>query len=347
MRVTSASSLSLCLVVCTCLTTAPRALFAAAPSGPAYADPAATDEDFPFQGEYAGNIVHEGQSQKYGIQVIALGDGKFDIVVYPGGLPGDGWTPPAKNRGTGVRQGTGADARVKVEGLDPAGVKRSGEIRGGALVVLGDDGSELAKLPRVERKSPTLGQQPPAGAIVIVDGSGPVDEKTTLKNPRLTDDGLLMEGVTTETTVGDAQWHIEFRLPYQPTARGQGRGNSGAYVGGAYEVQMLDSFGLEGKNNECGGVYSVAAPRVNMCLPPLTWQTYDIDFTAPRFEGEKKVKNATMTVRHNGVVIHENVEVPKITPGGALKQEQPTGPLHLQNHGNPVRYRNIWVKPKS
>ena len=109
---------------------------------------------------------------------------------------------------------------------------------------------------------------------------------------------------------------------------------------------MLDSFGLEGKNNECGGVYSVKAPSVNMCLPPLEWQTYDIEFTAPRFAGEKKTANPRMTVRHNGVVIQDDVEIPKITPGGPQKQEKPLGPLHLQNHGNPVRYRNIWFVPK-
>ncbi len=162
-------------------------------------------------------------------------------------------------------------------------------------------------------------------------------------DPAQTDD----EGVTSQVVHGDATLHIEFRLPYQPKDRGQARGNSGAYVAGAYEMQMLDSFGLEGRNNECGGIYSVAAPAVNMCLPPLEWQTYDIEFTAPRFEGEKKVKGAVMTVRHNGVLIHENAAIPKITPGGPQKTEQPTGPLHLQNHTNPVRYRNIWVQPKS
>jgi hypothetical protein len=84
-----------------------------------------------------------------------------------------------------------------------------------------------------------------------------------------------------------------------------------------------------------------------MCLPPLSWQTYDVDVTPPVFEDGKKVANARLTVRHNGVMIHDNVEVPGITPGGPQKTEQPTGPLFLQNHGNPVRYRNIWVLPKS
>ena len=115
---------------------------------------------------------------------------------------------------------------------------------------------------------------------------------------------------------------------------------------GSYETQMLDSFGLEGKDNECGGIYKVAPPKVNMCLPPLAWQTYDVDFTAPRFEGGKKVKNARVTVRHNGVVVHDDVEITTLTPGGTLKEERPAGPLHLQNHDNPVRYRNIWVLPK-
>lgn len=320
----------------------PSAAFAAPTGNPAHTDPAATDADFPFQGEYAGVVEHEAGETRFGVQVVALGDGKFSAVAYPGGLPGDGWQAPDKILGSGTREGD----IVTIEGVDLAGVRRRGEIRGGSLVVLDDVGNPIASLPKVERTSPTLGVAPPAGAVVIFDGSGPVDELQTLGHPRLTADGLLMEGVSTKQEFGDAVWHIEFRLPYQPLDRGQGRGNSGAYIQGRYEVQMLDSFGLEGKNDECGGVYSVAAPSVNMCLPPLTWQTYDVEITSPRFQGDKKVANARITVRHNGVVVHDDVEVTQVTPGGPKNAETPAGPLFLQDHGNPVRYRNIWVLPK-
>jgi hypothetical protein len=321
----------------------PRAVTAAAPKGPAYTSAAAADEDFAIQGEYVGMVTHEGQPLQFGVQVIALGDGAFDVVAYPGGLPGAGWEPPNKITGTGRREGSGPDAVIKLEGVDWGGATHRGELKNGAVHVLDDGGKELTTLPKVTRTSPTLGATPPQGAIVIFDGTN----TDKLVNGRMTEDGLLMEGVTTKESFGPARWHIEFCLPYQPFNRGQARGNSGAYFQGSYEVQMLDSFGLEGKDNECGGIYKAAPPSVNMALPPLAWQTYDVDVTPPTFDGETKTANARLTVRHNGVVIHDNIEIPGVTPGGPQKTEQPTGPLFLQNHSDPVRYRNIWVLPKS
>jgi hypothetical protein len=317
----------------------------AAPSGkPAYTDPAQTDTDFPFQGEYAGTLTINGQPMPFGVQVVALGNGDFNAVGYPGGLPGAGWTPPDKVVGQGARSGDATE--VALHGVDWGGTTRRAAVRvikgTPTVVVLDDAEGEIARLPKVSRTSPTLGQKPPPGAVVIFDGSN----TDKLVGGRMTPDGLLMEGVTTKDTFGDALVHVEFRLPYQPEDRGQARGNSGAYVQGCYEVQMLDSFGLASKADDCGSVYSVAPPLVNMCLPPLAWQTYDIDFTAPRFDGDRKIANARMTVRHNGVVIQDDVDVPVITPSGPQTEEKPTGPLFLQNHRNPVRYRNIWVLPK-
>ncbi|MBN2451656.1 MAG: DUF1080 domain-containing protein [Lentisphaeria bacterium] len=144
----------------------------------------------------------------------------------------------------------------------------------------------------------------------------------------------------------DHRLHLEFRTPFMPAARGQGRGNSGVYLQGRYEVQILDSFGLEGLDNECGGIYRVARPRVNMCAPPTQWQTYDIDFRAPRFDADgRKTEPARITCRHNGVVIHQDLAIPGPTGGGSGDNLDQPGPLLLQDHGNPVQFRNIWVLP--
>ena len=162
------------------------------------------------------------------------------------------------------------------------------------------------------------------------------------------ENGVLVQGTTSSQKFGDQHLHIEFRLPYKPEDRGQGRGNSGIYLQGRYEVQMLDSFGLEGKNNECGGIYEVKDPDVNMCFPPLSWQTYDIEYTAAKYEGDKLVANPRMTVRHNGVLVHEDVELPgeRSTRAAPSRPGPEPGPIFLQNHGCPIRFRNIWVVEK-
>jgi hypothetical protein len=324
---------------------APLCLHAQAPSTApvkppppkAFADPAQTDEDFAIQGEYRGE--HDGKQA--GVQVVALGGGKFEAVGYIGGLPGDGWDGDREKQPPRV-QGERAPGTATVSFTsEKAGLRA--EVGNQALLLFDLQGVKLAEFPRVERESPTMGAAPPEGALVLFDGKG----INRFPKSRVTEDGLLMEGATSEDKFMDCTLHIEFRLPYMPDARGQARGNSGLYLQGRYEIQMLDSFGLSGEDNECGGLYKTARPKVNMCFPPLMWQTYDVEFTAPKYDAQgARTASARLTVKHNGVLIHENQEVPGPTTAAPVKEENTPGPVYLQNHGTPVRFRNVWVLPK-
>lgn len=300
--------------------------------GPADTDSDKTDADFAFQGEYAGNIKTNDGEIKAGFQAIALGGGKFHVVGYRGGLPGAGWDQDQKRE---------FDAELRDGAVVWVGERADGRIKDGTLTLTVKDSGEVAKLAKVNRASPTLGAKPPDGAVVLFDGKS----VEAFQNGKMTEDGLLMQGCTSKQRFGSCKLHIEFRLPYQPEDRGQQRGNSGIYIGGRYECQMLDSFGLVGENNECGGLYEVKAPDVNMCLPPLAWQTYDIEYTAAKYDGEKLVASPRVTILHNGVAIHKDVELPgdRSTRAAPNKPGPDPGPIHLQDHGNPVRYRNIWV----
>lgn len=158
--------------------------------------------------------------------------------------------------------------------------------------------------------------------------------------------------VTKQKFDGSFQLHIEFRVPFMPKASGQGRGNSGVYLQGRYEVQVLDSYGLKSQDNDCGGIYTVAAPKVNACKAPTVWQSYDIDFTAPQCSDGKIREPARMTVYHNGVKIHDDVKLVKDskpvtnTTAGMGGDPCSPGPVLLQDHGNFVQYRNIWLVPR-
>ena len=296
------------------------------------------DADFLIQGEYVGEVEIDNRME-VGTQIIALGDGKFTAKNYIGGLPGDGATGGLHSSIEGTTQDDGS---VLFRGEQADGVLKDGAI---TIVYEGD---EVGTLKKVTRKSKTLGKKPPSDAVVLFNGKSNDHWDNAVMDGKLLAFDPKGRGATSKEKFGSHSVHIEFRLPYIPTARGQGRGNSGIYLQSRYEVQMLDSFGLDGKDNECGGIYKIAKPKVNMCYPPLTWQTYDIDFNAAEYnDAGEVVKNPTMTVRHNGVLIHEDLELPHRTTASPLPAGPEDAPIYLQNHGNPVRYRNIWVVKKA
>ena len=246
--------------------------------------------------------------------------------------------------------GTVEDAEKKVEVdakregdkvvFDGGGWK--GTIQAGQLVGTNDDGRTM-ELSHIVRESGSMGAKPPKDAIVLFDGTnadawngGHMDERK-----------LLAGGTKSKQKFGDFTLHVEFLIPFKPTARGQARGNSGVYLQDRYEIQVLDSFGLKGESNECGGIYSKIKPLINACFPPLSWQTYDIDFQAARFDAEgKKTKDAIATVRHNGILIQDHADIPGSTGGGQKETAEP-GPIQLQGHGNPVFFRNVWIVEKN
>lgn len=305
------------------------------------------DRDYWFQGEYLGSARNTcGRCEACGLQVVALGKNEFQAVLYNGGLPGGGWwTGMTKRDFKGHRDGEtlrliGEDATQRIEIQKSKATLQSVHQ---PPTPASEQVISVGELIRVERRSQTLGAMPPVGAIVLFDGSS----TDHWKNGRKTDDGSLMIGTETKTPYRDFCMHVEFMLPYMPNARGQGRANSGVYIQSRYEVQVLDSFGLKGENNEAAGLYKFKAPDANLCFPPLVWQTYDIEFQAARFDDQKqKTAPATVSVWHNGILVQNRVELANKTGGGAA--EGPLSlPTKLQDHGNPVRFRNIWLIDRS
>ena len=294
----------------------------------AFLDGKEAGPDFQLQGEYIGKV----NDLSFGVQVIARGNGKFDGVVYSGGLPGAGWDAVKKEKHK--VSGETKNGTAKLTGGD-----FEATLANGSLVLKQADKS--GELKRLHRESPSLGMRPPEGAVVLFDGTN-VEQW----NPGKAEEaGLMGVGTRTKQVFENYTLHLEFRSPYMPFATGQGRGNSGMYLGDQYECQILDSFGLEGEDNECGGIYQNSKPKINMCLPPLSWQTYDVEFACAKFDAEGKMTApAKVTMKHNGVVVHDALELKK-TPGGGRNDEKPGG-IYLQDHGDPVRFRNIWVVEK-
>jgi hypothetical protein len=285
------------------------------------------------QGLYEGTL----KDVKFEARVIAMGKDAFKICLRQdlgGGKVG-------KVELDGKAEGDAVTFKTKGGDVEWTASYGAGALKGTA-------GGVEFSAKRVERKSPTLGKQPPQGAVVILDGK---DFSQISKGGKSDDwnasaeDGSIQVpkgGMNSKPQFdGSFDCHVEFLCPFQPPARGQGRGNSGCYLPNGDEVQVLDSFGMDTyKGGGCGGIYGFKDPDVFdvfslASLPPLQWQTYDIEYRVEKADG-KPVGKPKLTVYHNGIKIHDGVELPKAAKKGGF---------HWQDHGNPVRYRNIWVLP--
>lgn len=212
-------------------------------------------------------------------------------------------------------------------------------------VFLGSSSRAQVKLSDV-----TMGIEPPEGAVVLFGGEKlggwlKLDGKSAADWP--VSEGYFTVGkgnIVSEKRFGNFRLHLEFNVPYMPKAHGQGRGNSGVFLDGMYELQVLDSYGLKLQDNDCGAIYKQIVPAVNACKPPLQWQTYDVTFHKAVVDQGRAIKKARVTVYQNGVKTIDNAEI-SITPGGIDLKEGQDGPIVLQDHGNKVEYRNIWIKP--
>ena len=210
---------------------------------------------------------------------------------------------------------------------------------------------DFAEPPKVTLKKASKGD-----AIVLFDGNGFSHwTHANGKEVRWEPVGDAMKtipktgSIVTKQKFQDFKLHVEFMLPEMPAGtKGKGSGNSGVYLQRRYEIQILDSYGREAADNSCGSLYSVRKPDKNACKKRGEWQSYDITFHAARFEGEgenaNKIKNVRIRVVHNGVLIHDDVELPKKTGSGQPEGPEP-GPILLQDHGNEIWFRNIWVVP--
>ncbi len=197
---------------------------------------------------------------------------------------------------------------------------------------------------------------PDKGAISLFSGKAEDIAANWLKRGsetaadwKLADQAVVARGgdIVTRAKFNDFQLHVEFRTPDMPEAKGQAKGNSGIFCQGRYEVQVLDSYGLAdvGKG-DCGSIYNKAAPLINACRPPREWQTFNITFRAPRFDASgTRTENARVNVILNGIVVQNNTSIDGPTWGETFGGLNTPGPIVLQDHGNNVEYRNIWIRP--
>ena len=225
----------------------------------------------------------------------------------------------------------------------------AGLLAGQTMTLLAEDKAKLPEPPVID-PGPLGG--PPSDAIVLFDGK----DLSKWHGPKTNAPGWKIENgyaevsrtgdIFTKEEFGDVQLHVEWASPAEVNGKDQGRGNSGVYLMGRYEIQVLDCF--ENKtypDGQTAAFYGNAAPLVNACRRPGEWQTYEIIFHAPKPQADGQIAPGSFTVLHNGVLVQDHIPVKgEATTAAALKGMATKGPLVLQDHGNPVRYRNIWIR---
>lgn len=290
-------------------------------------------EDHQVQGEYVGTTT-DGTT-KLGAWVVGQGGNNYLVSFLKGGLldipgaTGGGWDRTVK------WSGTGQAANLTTPHGFKAAISGTGENR--VMTGTTHEGKAFT-LNRVLRKGPTQGLVPKTEwkAEHWFRQNTAADLANWVANPaqpQMKYGGNLYRGVRCTKTHGTVFLHIEVRSPYCPSLRDQSRGNSGIYLRSMHEMQVLESFGFSGAQNELGGIYGVKAPIINAALPPLTWQTYDCYYKV-----EPGANTATFTVYLNGVLVQNKTMVTGITQAGFAGNS-----LYLQDHGNDVVYSNIWA----
>lgn len=198
--------------------------------------------------------------------------------------------------------------------------------------------------------------KPPSDAVVLFDGTSLTAWRAEKGGPApwKVENGYMevvphSGEIITKEEFGDSQVHVEFRTPSPPKGNSQGRSNSGVFLYGIYEIQVLDSYNnLTYADGQASAVYGQSPPLVNASCPPGEWQTYDIVYTGPRFKDGKVEVPGYVTVFHNGVITQNHTAILGATGHRSLPKlvvHGPRGPIALQDHGDPMRFRNIWIRP--
>lgn len=316
-----------------------------------------TEKIPPFVGDWKGTIIDTDNDPDIVARVIGLGNNEYRIQILPEFDKRAPFYVDIQSKYT--------DGKITFRNKEWSGEISDNHFTGTRKTP--KDGLKSFELKKEIRLSPTLGLAAPEGAIVLFNGKdfsewihpgspereviwklkdGAMESVPGVKN----DEKRQKNDLVTKRSFTDFELHLEFKLPYCPEKRDQGRCNSGVFLQDFYEVQILDSYGLGGLWNECGALYKMAPPKVNMCAPPEQWQTYDIIYHAPIFnDSGNKLKNAVVTVSHNGKVIHNQTEFVHPTANTGKKRKtddapQNPAPVKLQDHGNPIQFRNIWIK---